>query len=89
MIDGRRTGGAWCQLRGAPEVPALGEFAQWLRALTREHGGWVVFESLPAALHGRVDPWGFDTPARRLMTGIKHALDPAGVFSPGRFVGGI
>jgi glycolate oxidase FAD binding subunit len=83
------SGVAWCQLLGAPEAYVLAELAAHLRALARERAAWVVFESLPAALCGRVDPWGFEAPARRLMAGIKRALDPAGVFSPGRFVGGI
>jgi glycolate oxidase FAD binding subunit len=83
------SGVAWCQFLGAPSVDALAELADWLRALGRERGAWVVYESLPAALRGRVDPWGYSEPALRLMGGVKRALDPAGVFSPGRFVGGI
>lgn len=83
------SGVAWCQLLGAVQAAALAELADWLRAQARERDGWVVFESLPAELQGQVDPWGFDAPARRLMGGIKRALDPAGLFSPGRFVGGI
>ena len=82
-------GVAWCQLLGAAELSALAEFADWLRKRGREHAAWVVFESLPEGLRGWVDPWGFDAPARQLMTGIKRALDPDDVFSPGRFVGGI
>jgi len=50
-------------------------------------GGWVVFEALPPALRGRLDPWGFSEPSLRLKRGVKRALDPTGVFSPGRFVG--
>ncbi len=83
------SGVAWCQLLGAPGTEALAVVAGWLRAAARARGAWVVFEALPAALRGRVDPWGFSAPALRLMSGVKRALDPAGVFSPGRFVGGI
>jgi len=83
------SGVAWCQLLGAPSADALAELADWLRALARERGAWVVYESLPPSLRGRVDPWGYSEPALRLMGGVKRALDPAGVFSPGRFVGGI
>ena len=83
------SGVAWCQLFGAADPPALLEFAVWLRASARECGGWAIFESEPAAMRGRLDPWGFDAPACALMAAIKQSLDPTGVFSPGRFVGGI
>jgi glycolate oxidase FAD binding subunit len=83
------SGVAWCQLLGAADVERFAELAGWLRAAARQRGAWVVFEGVPEALRGRLDPWGFDAPALRLMEGVKRALDPAGVFSPGRFVGGI
>ena len=83
------SGVAWCQLLGAADVEPLAEIAGWMRAAARQRGAWVVFEALPEGLRGRLDPWGFDAPALRLMGGVKRALDPTGVFSPGRFVGGI
>ena len=83
------SGVAWCQLLGAPEREALAAVAEWLRAAARARGAWVVFESLPAALRGRVDPWGFERAGAAPDGGVKRALDPAGMFSPGRFVGGI
>jgi hypothetical protein len=76
-------------LLGARDEQVLAELAVWLRATARQRGAWVIFETLPPALHGRIDAWGFSEPALRLMRGVKHALDPTGVFSPGRFVGGI
>jgi glycolate oxidase FAD binding subunit len=83
------SGVAWCQFLGAADSDALAELATGLRAAARQRGAWAVFEALPAALRGRIDPWGFDGPALRLMAGVKRALDPGGMFSPGRFVGGI
>jgi glycolate oxidase FAD binding subunit len=83
------SGVAWCQLLGGADVLRLAELAEWVRAAARQRGAWVVFEALPEALRGRLDPWDFATPALRLMEGVKRALDPAGMFSPGRFVGGI
>ena len=83
------SGVAWCQLLDAPSMDALAEFSGWVRAAGRARGAWIIFEGLPAPLRGRIDPWGFDAPALRLMAGVKRALDPTGVFSPGRFVGGI
>jgi glycolate oxidase FAD binding subunit len=83
------SGVAWCQLLGALDPAPLGRLALEMRALARRRGAWAVFETLPAELRGEIDPWGFDAPALRLMAGVKRALDPSGLFSPGRFVGGI
>lgn len=60
-----------------------------LRNIAAEAGCQCVFPRLPAELAGRVDPWGSAAGELKLMRGLKDALDPAGVFSPGRFVGGI
>ncbi|HUI28257.1 MAG TPA: FAD-binding oxidoreductase [Candidatus Kryptonia bacterium] len=75
-------------LHGDSETRAL-LFCEWLRIAVRERGGWVVFDSLPDTLHGRLDPFGNPTPAVLLMRAIKQQLDPRGILSPGRFVGGI
>jgi FAD/FMN-containing dehydrogenase len=82
-------GVAWCQFLGSADQRAVAWFAEWLRIQARTRCAWVVFESLPPALRSIVDPWGFSGPAVRLMSGIKRALDPGALFSPGRFVGGI
>lgn len=82
-------GVAWCQLLGAPGDEVLAALAGTVRDATRRHGGWAVFESMPAGLRGQLDPWGFDGAALAVMRRVKAALDPAGLFSPGRFVGGI
>lgn len=83
------SGVAWCQLAGPLPLLEFELCADWMRVHGRAAGGWVVFEALPAELCGRVDPWGFSEPSERLMQGIKRSLDPAGIFSPGRFVGRI
>lgn len=64
-------------------------FCEWLRISARESGGWVVFDHLADPLYGRVDPFGNPSPAVLLMREVKRQLDPTGVLSPGRFVGGI
>ena len=55
----------------------------------RAAGGWTVFDRLPTALKGQIDPWPADVPGLGLMRGVKNTLDPHGRLSPGRFVGGI
>lgn len=82
-------GVAWCQVHAPQGALLLDLYAEWMRIHTRENGGWVVFEHVPPELRDRVDPWGFNEPSLPLMVKIKRVLDPGGVFSPGRFVGGI
>ena len=52
-----------------------------------EVGG--VVHRLPDEWRGEVDRWGPAPPGMELMAGIKEALDPRRVLSPGRFVGGL
>jgi glycolate oxidase FAD binding subunit len=68
---------------------AMASFAEWVRATARALRGWTIFDPLPVGLKARVDPWGDDLGGLALMRRIKQALDPHGVLSPGRFVGGI
>jgi glycolate oxidase FAD binding subunit len=63
--------------------------AEWMRVQTRALGGWLVLEALPAGVLGQIDPGGFNESTLPLMRRVKNALDPNGLFSPGRFVGGI
>jgi len=70
------------------ETPAV-LFCEWLRISARESGGWVAFDHLAHPLHGRIDPFGNPSPAVLLMREVKRQLDPSGLLSPGRFVGGI
>ena len=82
-------GTAWCQLAGPLSPMEFELCAEWMRLHTRARGGWLVVEALPAGLLGRFDPWGFHQNTLPLMRRVKNALDPAGLFAPGRFVGGI
>jgi FAD/FMN-containing dehydrogenase len=53
----------------------------------------VTFDALPTSLKDRIDPWNTEralsTAQLSLMRAIKDALDPRGLLSPGRFIGGI
>jgi len=60
-----------------------------LRPDVEARGGSLVVERAVPAVKQAVDVWGEPGPALALMRGVKAALDPAGVFAIGRFVGGI
>lgn len=59
-----------------------------LLTAAREHGHAVIV-SAPAEVRSAVDPWGPAPADFFLMKRVKDALDPEGVFVPGRFVGGL
>jgi glycolate oxidase FAD binding subunit len=61
----------------------------WLRILTKELEGYMVVEDVDPLLKDRLDVWGHVGNAFPLMKGLKETLDPRGVLSPGRFVGGL
>jgi glycolate oxidase FAD binding subunit len=71
----------------------FGDFARWLLGEICAEGGTVIFDALPATLKDRLDPWSTDRSITAgqlsLMRGIKEALDPRRLLSPGRFVGGL
>jgi glycolate oxidase FAD binding subunit len=54
-----------------------------------ELGARARIESAPLALKRRVSVWGPPHEDFELMSRVKKVFDPAGVLSPGRFVGGI
>jgi glycolate oxidase FAD binding subunit len=54
-----------------------------------ELGARARIESAPLALKRRVSVWGPPNEDFELMSRVKKVFDPAGVLSPGRFVGGI
>ena len=52
--------------------------------------GHLIWTRVPSSWRPFIqDVWGPPRPDIALMRGIKQALDPKGIFSPGRFVGGI
>jgi glycolate oxidase FAD binding subunit len=53
-----------------------------VRSIVGEHGGYLVVE-------GPGDVWGPPRADLHLMEALKQEYDPAGVLSPGRFLGGI
>ncbi len=59
------------------------------RELCAKEGGTAVVERGSLALRDKVDPFGPMGPELALMKGIKATIDPNGLMSPGRFVGGV
>lgn len=60
-----------------------------LAGIADRHGAHLVVERWPVALAGAVAVWHPLPPAFPLMRRMKQALDPTGILSPGRFVGGL
>jgi glycolate oxidase FAD binding subunit len=59
-----------------------------LRGAARSAGGHAVVLTAPPEVSKRVDLWG-PVDGLALMRRVKQQFDPAAVFAPGRFVGGI
>jgi glycolate oxidase FAD binding subunit len=74
---------------GADGDPAaIAAVVDGLRAAAAPYGGTAAVLTAPPAVRARVDLWG-PVPGLDLMRRLKHELDPRGLLSPGRFVGGI
>ncbi len=55
-----------------------------LRTAAEALGGSLIIERAPIGVASEIDAWGA-MPAKGMMTRIKQELDPAGLFSPGRW----
>ena len=60
-----------------------------LLARCREAEGNMVIQTAPAEMKGRLKIWGEAGSDFLLMKRIKDQIDPSGIMSPGRFVGGL
>lgn len=71
------------------ELPAAG-WAEWLldlrHRLRGDRGEMILYEA-PLGIKQSVEVWGVEGKPLELMQGIKKALDPQGIWNPGRFVG--
>jgi glycolate oxidase FAD binding subunit len=68
---------------------ALYETTSVLRELAELSGGYLVVEHGEPNLKKKLGVWGAIRGGLSLMQGIKETVDPIGILSPGRFVGGI
>ena len=66
-------------------VEAMGR----LLAQCREFDGNLVIQSAPADIKGKLKMWGEIGSDFVVMKRLKDQLDPTGIMSPGRFVGGL
>ncbi len=76
-----------------PDAEAMhrlaGTLVEELRAVAAALGGSLIVEQAAPDIKPELDIWGGEIEALPLMRRIKDALDPKGILSPGRFVGGI
>jgi glycolate oxidase FAD binding subunit len=82
-----------CGAEGVTNGEVAG-LAEWIRGeVSVAAGGGVVFDVLPRRLKDSIDPWGTERALSAaqlsLMRKLKESLDPRGLLSPGRFVGGL
>ena len=72
-----------------PGAPSIRPLVERLRAAATSLGGALVVECCPAELKAEIDVWGPPGDDFEIMRKLKHAWDPKGILSPGRFVGGL
>lgn len=75
-----------------PEVSASADRAalvENLRNAASGLGGALVVERCSPEMKSRIDVWGRPGSDFEIMRKLKHAWDPKGILSPGRFVGGL
>lgn len=60
-----------------------------MREAVEETGGYLVVEDASSHLKNSLGVWGKAPGSLALMRGVKQTIDPQGIMSPGRFVGGI
>ncbi len=73
----------------AAQEPAVVQAIQKLTAKAAGMEGNLMVESAPASIKPKIAVWGQEKGDGRVFRQIKLALDPASLFNPGRFVGGI
>jgi glycolate oxidase FAD binding subunit len=66
-------------------VKTIGQFLE----RSREAGGNLTIQQAPPDLKKRISIWGELPPDFAVMKRVKEQLDPFGIMSPGRFVGGL
>jgi glycolate oxidase FAD binding subunit len=68
------------------DLDAVAPLVAALRPVLEAGGGAFVVERAPAVVKRDLDVWGDPGRGRALMARVRQTFDPAGIFSPGRFV---
>jgi glycolate oxidase FAD binding subunit len=85
-----RTGVVYAQIRPHRDGAGWAEYYPSFRDKSDRVGGSMVIERMPDEWRDMGTPvWSPLLPEFELMRAIKQALDPKGIFNPGRFVGGL
>ena len=82
----------WDDGEGTPaeeDAAGLAQIVDRAREVAHSFHGSLVVERAPLEMKRRVDIWGAQPESSEIMRRIKEQLDPSGMFSPGRYVGGI
>lgn len=74
---------------GRLKIESLIKFIKKLTAEAIKNEGSLVIGSSPPSIKKRVNVWGKSRGDTLVMRRIKKQIDPRGILSPGRFVGGI
>ena len=67
----------------------LQRMAQRIFEITNAHQGHAVIQWCPIGLKSKASVWGESRSDFTLLQKVKTIFDPSGIFSPGRFVGGL
>lgn len=78
-----------CYSADAAKTAALAELIGTFTAEAVRREGNLVVEDAPRSLKEKVSVWGQPGSDTVVMRRLKQKIDPAGVLTPGRFVGGI
>lgn len=71
------------------KMESLIELIQKLTSEAVKNEGNMIVESAPSILKKRISVWGETRPEYQVMRRLKEQIDPKGILSPGRFLGGI
>lgn len=89
----RAAGVIYCALlpleNNAASLTRCAAAARELFTATEAAGGRAMIEWCPAELKRRVNVWGEPPEDFAMMRKLRSTFDPAGVFAPGRFMGGL
>jgi glycolate oxidase FAD binding subunit len=82
-------GNGICLMHLSPVSPDVKDAVPQLLRICRKHGGNLTVQKAPLEMKADLPVWGDPGMDEILIKRIKNSLDPSGIMSPGRFVGGL